>query len=46
MEIKCTSMKQYLFDHLYSVKAKKTHTDQSALQVLLLCSNGNDSQIF
>ena len=38
-EIKFASRKQYLFDSLCSVKAKKTHTNQSTLQVLLLCSN-------
>ena len=32
-EIKFTSHKQYLFGRLFSGNAKKTHTDQSALQV-------------
>ena len=32
-EIKSTSHKQYLFDHLFSIKAKKTRTGQSTLQV-------------
>ena len=38
-EMKFTSHKQYLFRRLFSIKAKKTHTDQSTLQVFLLCPN-------
>ena len=38
-EIKFTFRRQYLFDRLCSINAKKTHVDQSTLQVLLLCSN-------
>ena len=46
LEIKFTSHKRYLFRRLCSIKAKKTHPDQNTLQVLLLCSNQNDSQSF
>ena len=42
-ETKFTSHKQYLFGSLYSIKAKKTHTDQSTLQVFLLFPISNDS---
>ena len=45
-DIKLTSRKQYLFDCLGSIKAKKTYPDQNILQVLLLCLNRNDSQTF
>ena len=36
----------FLFGRLFSIKAKKTYTDQSKLRVFLLCSNRNDSQTF
>ena len=36
-EIKFTSHKQYLFGGLFSIKAKKTRTDQSTLQVFFDC---------
>ena len=37
-EIKFTSHKQYLFGHLFSKKAKKTQTDQSATTSFFLLS--------
>ena len=43
-EIKFTSHKQDVLGCLCSIKAKKAHTDQSTLHVLLLCSNQNNSQ--
>ena len=42
-ETKFTSHKHYFFGILYSIKAKKTHTDQSTLQVFLLFPISNDS---
>ena len=45
-QTKFTSLKQYLVDRLCFIKAKKTHTDQSTRQALLLCSNRNDLQTF
>ena len=36
IENKCTSHKQYLFGLLFSGNPKKTHTDQSIVQVFLL----------
>ena len=44
-EIRFTFRKQYKFDRLCSIKAKKAHTDQSILQVLLLYSNRNDLHV-
>ena len=44
-EIRFTFRKQYKFDRLCSIKAKKAHTNQSILQVLLLFSNRNDSHV-
>ena len=38
--------KQYLLGRLFSRNAKKTHHDQSALQVFSLCLKRNDSQTF
>ena len=45
-EIKFTSHKQYLFGRFFSGNAKKTHTDQSALQVSFFCLKRNDLQTF
>ena len=45
-EIKFTSHKHIFFGRLFSVREKKTHANQSALQVFLLCQNRNDSQTF
>ena len=44
-EIKFSSHKQYLFDPFFSMKAKKTCTVQSTLQVFFRCLNRNDSQV-
>ena len=46
MEIKFSSYKQYLFDLLLPRNTKKTHTDQSILQTVLLFLEGNVSQTF
>ena len=44
IENKFTSHKQHLFCLLFSENPKKTHTDQSIPQVLLLCLKRNDSE--
>ena len=46
MKNKFTSHKQHLFGLLFSGSPKKTHTDQSMLQVLLLFLKRNNSQTF
>ena len=43
---KFSSLKQYMFDLLFSRYAKKTHTDQSILRSFLLCLKISVSQTF
>ena len=43
LEIKLTSHEQYLFGRLFSRNAKKTHADQSALQIFVTCLKRKDS---
>ena len=45
-EIKFASNKTVSIGCLFSIKGKKTRTDQSTLQVFLLSPNRNDSQVF